>query len=376
MNYSKKNRKPAVLLIIICVVLNLLTACGQDDGIFINKEYNETGMLTINKTAVNFEESIMLKPAGVGLQLPPDISGLLNTGKLVLDMMSDYGIMLYYIPENFAELVSDAQLQGIQSDSEEMKKIISESTPAFCSVMRISAKDDKVAGILQEVKNKFSHVDVITVHGKDTYYLAYNDDFSGFTLSEKDKAAVDLLAAQVNALKNNFFIFPLGEDDTWESVLPAISSDLNMNDFSAETLDGSTFTTADLAKYDLTMVNIWTTWCTFCVEEMPDMQKLYSEMLPDNVNLITICGDANDETELARETIEQLKCTFKTLIPDEKIQESILKEIQAFPTTIFVDSKGNIVGEPQVGEPSHDGNIADGYLKLINERLEMVVKGQ
>ena len=28
------------------------------------------------------------------------------------------------------------------------------------------------------------------------------------------------------------------------------------------------------ADYDLTMVNVWATWCGYCVEEMPELAKL------------------------------------------------------------------------------------------------------
>ena len=33
------------------------------------------------------------------------------------------------------------------------------------------------------------------------------------------------------------------------------------------------------APYDLTMVNIWATWCGYCVREMPELAKL-KDMLP------------------------------------------------------------------------------------------------
>ncbi|AOT72439.1 TlpA family protein disulfide reductase [Geosporobacter ferrireducens] len=376
MNNLKKKRSPLILLITICMTLSLLTACGQGSGIFVNKEFSETDMLTINKTAVDFENSMMLKSAGFGLQLTPEISELNKAGKTSFGVMPGYGITLRFNPNNLSELIREAQLKDDAPTPEEMQKIVSENAPALYSIMRIPSKDDMAAEILQEVKDTYSHVDIITVRGNDTYYFAYNDDFSSFALNETDKADVDLLAAQFDALKNSICMFPLGKDDFGGYEPPTISSDINMNDFSAATLDGSIFTNDDLAKYDLTMVNIWTTWCTYCIEEMPDLQKLYSDMLPDNVNLITICGDAKEEPELSRKIMERIECTFKTLVPDEKLQKSLLNEVQAFPTTIFVDSEGNIVGDPQMGAPSADGKVADAYLKLINERLRMVVNGQ
>jgi thiol-disulfide isomerase/thioredoxin len=376
MNYSKRNRKSITMLITVLMLLVMLSACVQGSGIFVNKEFSETDMLTISKTAVDFENSMMLKSAGFGLQLIPEVSELRKDEKISFNVMPGYGITLRYNPSNLAEVIREAQLKDDAPTPEEMQKIVSENAPALCSIMRIPSKDDMVAEILQEVKDTYSHVDIITVRGNDTYYFAYNDDFSGFTLDETEKADVDVVATQFDTLKNSICMFPLGEDDFGGGERPTISDDINMNDFSAETLDGDSFTNDDLTEYDLTVVNIWTTWCTYCIEEMPDLQKLYSDMLPDNVNFITICGDANEEPELSRKIIERLECTFKTLVPDEKLQESLLNEVQAFPTTIFVDSKGNIVGDPQMGAPSADGEVADAYLQLINDRLSMVVDGQ
>lgn len=149
------------------------------------------------------------------------------------------------------------------------------------------------------------------------------------------------------------------------------TADANVKDVSADTLDGGTFTQDDLTKYDLTMVNIWTTWCGYCIQEMPDLQKLYKDMLPDNVNMISICADANDELDLAKKIIDEQNCSFKTLIPDDKLKESILNDISAFPTTIFLDSKGNLVGKPQVGVPRSTEGVAAGYLEVIKKRLEL-----
>ncbi len=375
MNHSKKNRYFIVLLLAIVMTFSLLIACNND-GVFINKKYAETGMLSINKTAVDFESSIMLKSAGVGLQLTPEISELNDARKISFNVLPCYGITLRYNPSNLSEVLREAQLKDDAPTSEEMQKIVWENAPALCSIMRIPSEDDKAAEILLEVKDTYSHVEIITVRGDDTYYFAYNDDFSSFMLNETDKADVDLFATQFDTLKKGIYMFPLGEDDFGGGKPQPISGDINMNDFSAKTLDDDTFTNEDFGNYDLTVVNIWTTWCTYCVEEMPDLQKLYTDMLPDNVNLITICGDANEEPELSRKIMERLDCTFKTLVPDEKLQESLLNEVQAFPTTIFVDSKGNIVGEPQTGAPSADGKVADAYLAMIMERLNMVVSGQ
>ena len=144
-----------------------------------------------------------------------------------------------------------------------------------------------------------------------------------------------------------------------------------MSDFSAETLSGDTFTQENLAEYDLTMVNIWTTWCPYCIEEMPVLQQVY-ENLPDNVNMISICGDAGTEMDLANQIFSENGCTFEAIIPDDKLTSSLLSTISGYPTTVFVDKDGNLVGDAQIGAPSTGDDIDQAYLQLIKERLKQV----
>lgn len=144
-----------------------------------------------------------------------------------------------------------------------------------------------------------------------------------------------------------------------------------MTSFSATTLDGDTITEKELGAYDLTMVNVWTTWCGYCIQEMPELQEVYDN-LPENVNLITVCGDGNDEAATAEDILEENSCTFMTLIPDENLTNSLLSMVSAYPTTVFVDQDGNLVGDMQVGVPQGGASTADAYLSLIEERLDQL----
>ncbi|MGB8452650.1 MAG: hypothetical protein WCD89_09980 [Anaerocolumna sp.] len=179
MNDSKRNRKPIILL--TAVLMLLLSAYGQGNG-----------MLTINKTAVDFENSMMLKSAGVGFQLTPEISELNDDGKISFNVIPGYGITLRYNPGSLSDVLREAQLKDDAPTPEEIQKIVSENASALYSIMRIPSKDNKAVEILQEIKDTYSHVDIITVRENDTYYFAYNDYFSGFTLNETDKAEVDI----------------------------------------------------------------------------------------------------------------------------------------------------------------------------------------
>lgn len=141
--------------------------------------------------------------------------------------------------------------------------------------------------------------------------------------------------------------------------------------FTTTDIDGNEVTQDVFADYDLTMVNIWATWCGYCITEMPELSELYGR-LPANTNLITICNDASSEMDLAKEILADCNAEFLTLQGSDDITEGIVKYVPGFPSTIFVDSEGNLVGNYQGGLPATDGQIADAYLAMINDNLKLV----
>ena len=152
--------------------------------------------------------------------------------------------------------------------------------------------------------------------------------------------------------------------------VPALA-EAGLTDFSTVDLDGNTVTEAIFADYDLTMVNIWATWCGYCVYEMPELAQLEG-MLPENVNLISICDDAADEAELAVSILNASGAHFQTLAAYAEMYDQLLGGVYAFPTTYFLDSKGMPVGEPIIGVISLDGDAAELYAGVIQEVLNML----
>jgi len=155
-------------------------------------------------------------------------------------------------------------------------------------------------------------------------------------------------------------------------VLPAMAEEEGGFKFTTVDMDGNEVTEAIFADYDVTMVNIWATWCGYCVEEMPGFAAL-KDRLPENANLITICEDASYEPELAAEILESVGANFTTLQVNEEVFNEILANVYAFPTTIFVDENGEVIGQPIVGVPSMDLEEAmNAYYQAIMLRLNII----
>ena len=147
----------------------------------------------------------------------------------------------------------------------------------------------------------------------------------------------------------------------------------DLSSFSTTDQNGNSVTQDIFKDKDVTMVNIWATWCGPCVGEMGELQKLY-EMLKkmSNVNMITICEDLAEQPELVKKILDENGCMFITIRPDDSIKNNLFNEVQYFPTTIFVDKDGKIIGEPIIGVFGDE--IAENYMKQIKKILEQIKK--
>lgn len=152
---------------------------------------------------------------------------------------------------------------------------------------------------------------------------------------------------------------------------PAPSEDAPLSSFSADTLDGGSFTQDGIKSKDVTVINFWGTFCPPCIAEMPDLAS-YAKALPDNVQLITVCLDAVDaeSMEKARAILDAAGYEGVTLLPgDDPDFLSLCQSIQAVPTTIFVDSSGKIADNPIVGGQVDLEELTKNYTGKVNEVL-------
>lgn len=136
--------------------------------------------------------------------------------------------------------------------------------------------------------------------------------------------------------------------------------------FTAKDLDGNTVTESIFSEKDLTVVNIWGTFCNPCIGEMPELGAWAKDM-PDNVQLIglviDIAGDEDTEHhDLAVSITQKADADFTHIVANQDFID-ILKDVYGVPTTIFVDKDGNVVGDPIVGA------YVDRYKEFVEDYL-------
>lgn len=142
--------------------------------------------------------------------------------------------------------------------------------------------------------------------------------------------------------------------------------------FETTDIEGTSYTQEVFSDYDLTMVNVFATWCSPCVAELPDLEKLHKEMAAQGVNVVGIVMDAVDENgnqdkealEKAKELKERSGVTYPILIPNDSIMDGRLNLLDCYPTTYFVDKDGNIVGQAYEGS-----NSLEGWKEIVESEL-------
>lgn len=163
-----------------------------------------------------------------------------------------------------------------------------------------------------------------------------------------------------------------------DSSQPDGTSEKTVGEFSTQDVNGNAYTKDIFKDYDLTLVNVYTTWCTPCVQELPDLEKLYQQMKDKGVNVIGVVLDVLNEKgeivqsdlERAQALVERTGVSYPTLLPDSTYMNGRLIGIEGFPETFFVDKDGNIVGETYSGS----GDFED-WLSVVETELAKVKGG-
>lgn len=142
--------------------------------------------------------------------------------------------------------------------------------------------------------------------------------------------------------------------------------------FTANTLDGGTYTQEDFAGTDVTIINFWATFCGPCLAEMPDIAA-FEESLPDNVQLITVCLDGVGNTDEVKSILDEAGYKGTTLLDGDADFESVCGEILYIPTTILVDQNGNLLGDAIVGGQQ---DLEETYRAAVNDALLAMGKAE
>lgn len=132
-----------------------------------------------------------------------------------------------------------------------------------------------------------------------------------------------------------------------------------MSAFTATDLEGNELDASLFADYDLTMVNIWATFCSPCIDEMPELGELHEEYADKGFQIVGLVADTlnqdgtldPDQVDTAKGIVEQTGADYTHLLPSPDLF-GIVAQATSVPTTFFVDKDGVQVGYAYLGSRS------------------------
>ena len=211
----------------------------------------------------------------------------------------------------------------------------------------------------------------VSSDGKYDCYLSTNSEAGSNLLDELKRTEIQIIDKKERP-ENGFVLSEKTDLENTEAFNKESVKDLRK--LSTKDINGKDFTSKDFEKYDLTMVNVFATWCTACVKEIPDLVEVQNEMKSKGVNIVGVVTDTVDDNGENKEAIEKsklihekTKASYPFLMPDKTNFNGRLNGIQAMPETFFVDSNGNIVGDTYSGAKS-----AKEWKQVIEKELKKI----
>ena len=111
--------------------------------------------------------------------------------------------------------------------------------------------------------------------------------------------------------------------------------------FTGELLDGTSFTSADLAG-DIAVINFWGSWCAPCRLETPDLQAVYADLRGDGMQFLGV--DVKDQRQLASAFMSDAGAEYPSLYDP---RGEVALDFRGFPanvvpSTILLDAQGDV----------------------------------
>ncbi len=97
-----------------------------------------------------------------------------------------------------------------------------------------------------------------------------------------------------------------------------------------------------LAQHKSVLVNFWATWCSYCVEEMPDLIKLQDRVGKDGFTVLAV--NVGETAEQASYFIRKQGLNFPVVLDtDSTVAQNY--GLVGIPVSYLIDPGGKILGE-------------------------------
>ena len=342
------------------------------DGDAIPSDFIQ-GTFKPSETTVQAQDSYEYPFLGLNMKLPEELLKQIKAQTIAMitnEVWNDNADAIKYAYISWSEMTEEQK----EAEVDKLGTAYDDWCNSLAKIGVIGIYDEDSEKELDKITGCTEHKEIgSSSDGKYKYYLSTNKDADADLL--KDVEGIEVTLTEMTPFQMlSAFDQPQDTSDSTEAT-----EGTNVGKFETTGVDGKTYTQDIFSKYDLTMVNIFTTWCSPCVNEIPDLEKLYQEMKDKGVGVVGVTldtvgsGGKQDEEAVKKAQVLQkkTKASYPFLIPDSGMMNGRLNGISAFPETFFVDKNGNIVGETYSGSHS-----LDEWKEIVEKELENVTEGK
>ena len=337
------------------------------DGDAISSDFIQ-GTFKPSETTVQAQDSYEYPFLGLNMKLPEELLKQIKAQTIAMitnEGWNDNADDLKYAYISWSEMTEEQK----DAEVDKLGTAYDDWCKSLAKIGVIGIYDEDSEKELDELTGCTEHKEIgSSSDGKYKYYLSTNKDADESLKKEVEK--IDVTLTEMTPFQQlSAFDQPQETSNAGDST--------NVGKFETKGVDGKDYTEKVFSDYDLTLVNVFTTWCSPCVNEIPELEKLYEEMKEKGVGVVGVVLDTvGDDAKQNEDTVkkagvlqEKTKASYPFLVPDSTMMNGRLNGISAFPETFFVDKEGNIVGETYSG--SH---TLDEWKEIVEKELENVSK--
>ena len=337
------------------------------DGDAIPSDFIQ-GTFKPSETTVQAQDSYEYPFLGLNMKLPEELLKQIKAQTIAMitnEVWNDNADAIKYAYISWSEMTEEQK----EAEVDKMGTAYDDWYNSLAKVGAIGIYDEDSEKELDKITGCTEHKEIgSSSDGKYKYYLSTNKDADESLKKEVEK--IDVTLTEMTPFQQlSAFDQPQETSNAGDST--------NVGKFETKGVDGKDYTEKVFSDYDLTLVNVFTTWCSPCVNEIPELEKLYEEMKEKGVGVVGVVLDTvGDDAKQNEDTVkkagvlqEKTKASYPFLVPDSTMMNGRLNGISAFPETFFVDKEGNIVGETYSGSHS-----LDEWKEIVEKELENVSK--
>ena len=378
---SNKRIKISLNLIITTLLISIFLSCKKDKGTIQLKEGYWRAEITMQGQAlpfnfeiindvgnykanlINSKEQILLDEVEVvgdsvfislhifDIELRAKINDNTLNGLYIKNYIEGYKIPFTAKYNNFDRF--DNPQSSAQFDGHWQTTFIEEDGNTFQAVGIFKKEGDLLTGTFLTETGDYRYLEGYTIENEMRLFTfdgnhafifnatVHNDSLKGEFLSGKSYKAT------FTAIKNTRAKLANAHELTF------LKNGYDFIEFSFPGLDGKPVTLNDKKyKNKVVLLQIFGTWCPNCMDETKFYTDWYDKNKNKGVEIIGLAYEAKDDFEYAKARVEKMKNKYNVgydyviagVFDKESAAKTLpmLNHVISFPTSIFIDKKGNV----------------------------------